>query len=48
MKFYNIPTSDGALGKNFGCEKSPEFISKLFKVNSETFELKKFSLKGFK
>ena len=37
--FYGVPTSEGALGKNKGCEEAPDFLAKLFGVKAENFEL---------
>jgi len=41
MKFFGVPTSEGALGKNAGCEKAPAFFAKLFKVEAQEFDLPK-------
>lgn len=40
-KFYSIPSSEGALGRNKGCDKAPEFLAKLLKARPGAFELKR-------
>jgi len=39
MKFFGVPTAQGALGKNGGCEKAPAVLGKLFKVDVRMFDL---------
>jgi agmatinase len=42
-KFYycGVPTSEGALGKNKGCEDAPLYFSKLFSISLNSFLLSK-------
>ena len=35
FSFYSVPTSEGALGKNKGCEKAPAYLAAKLKVKSD-------------
>ncbi len=39
MRAYSIPTCDGGLGKNRGCERAPAALSAKLKIESEIFSL---------
>ncbi|MFA6064509.1 MAG: arginase family protein [archaeon] len=39
--FFGVSTSEGALGKNSGCENAPNYLSELFSVQLNEFELTK-------
>ena len=39
--FFGIPSSEGALGKNKGCENAPSALAKLFSVEMKEFSLTK-------
>jgi arginase family enzyme len=39
IKFYGVPLSDGALGKNDGAKEAPKYLSKLFNKKGNIFEL---------
>ena len=41
MKFFSVSSSEGALGKNAGCEKAPAFLANLFGVQPQEFDLPK-------
>ncbi|MFA6420327.1 MAG: arginase family protein [archaeon] len=39
--FFGVPTSEGALGKNKGCENAPKYLAELLNINLTEFSLPK-------